>query len=181
MVFAVHDAGFVPRCSLEVSDANQNRLAKIEGIIVECRYGIHDISRTELSSTGLPRFNMPFEFGLFLGCKWYGGKIHRLKSCLVLDKERYRYQQFLSDIAGQDIEAHSGEPRQAVRHVSDWLRNASRRSSVPGHLKIWRRYEAFLQDLPAICDELGHDLEKITFVDYSAIVVDWLAEKAPRG
>jgi len=32
IVFAVHDAGFVPRCSLEVSDAAQNRLTKIEGI-----------------------------------------------------------------------------------------------------------------------------------------------------
>jgi hypothetical protein len=181
IVFAIHDAGFVPRCSLELSDATQNRLAKIEGIVAECRYGIHDISRTEPSPAGLPRFNMPFEFGLFLGCKRYGGAEQRSKTCLVLDREQYRYQQFLSDIAGQDIEAHGSDPRKAVQRVRDWLRNASRRSTVPGHLKIWRRYEAFLDDLPVVCEELGHDLEEIPFIDYSEIVLDWLAEKAPRG
>jgi hypothetical protein len=124
---------------------------------------------------------MPFEFGLFLGCKRYGGRTHQSKTCLVLDRDRFRYQQFLSDIAGQDIEAHADDPARAVRHVRDWLRTASRRSRVPGHLKIWGRYESFLLDLPAICRELGHDLDQMTFVDYSTIVVDWLAEKAPRG
>jgi hypothetical protein len=133
IVFAAQDAGFVPRCSLELADATQNRLAKIEAIIAECRYGIHDISRTEPSPAGLPRFNMPFEFGVFLGCKRYGGPDQRSKTCLVLDREPYRYQRFLSDIAGQDIEAHAGDPRRAVQRVRDWLRNASRRSTVPGH------------------------------------------------
>ena len=67
LVFAVHDAGFVAGSTLEVSDATQNRYDKILRIISECRYGVHDISRTESdTATSLPRFNMPFELGLWL-------------------------------------------------------------------------------------------------------------------
>ena len=111
----------------------------------------------------------------------YGGPTQRSKSCLVLDREPYRYQQFLSDIAGQDIEALSDDPRRAMQRVRDWLSNASRRSAVPGHLRNWRHYERLLEDLPVIRDELGHELEEIPFIDYSEIVLDWLAENAPRG
>ena len=61
MVFAVHDCGFIARCALEEADASQVRIDKIYDIIAECRYGLHDISRTELDEvSGFPRFNMPF-------------------------------------------------------------------------------------------------------------------------
>ena len=73
MVFAIHDCGFIARCALEEEDASQVRIDKIYNIIAHCRYGIHDISRTELDKiTGLPRFNMPLEFGVFLGAKKFG-------------------------------------------------------------------------------------------------------------
>ena len=48
-VFAVYDSGFVPRCALESIDTGQTRLAKIMSIIDACRYGLHDLSRTERS------------------------------------------------------------------------------------------------------------------------------------
>lgn len=108
MVFAIHDSGFFARSALEYDAAAQNRLEKILDLIEGCRFGIHDLSRTELSAAGLPRFNMPLELGLFLGCKRFGGEHHSRKACLVLDRERYRFQRFISDIAGQDgAEAHS--------------------------------------------------------------------------
>jgi len=111
IVFTVHDCGYVARCSLEVTDASQVRIEKISAIIGSCRLGIHDISRTDLdTATQLPRFNMPLELGLFLGAKRFGSGKHRLKTCLILDVDRYRYQKFISDIAGQDIAAHSGKP-----------------------------------------------------------------------
>ena len=73
MVFAIHDCGFIARCALEEEDASQVRIDKIYNIIAHCRYGIHDISRTELDEIiGLPRFNMPLEFGVFLGAKKFG-------------------------------------------------------------------------------------------------------------
>lgn len=133
IVFAIHDAGFVARCSLEVIDSGKTRLAKLISIIAECKYGIHDISRTEIGGkTKLPRFNMPFECGLFWGCFEYGEKIHQSKRTLVLDSDEYRYRASLSDIAGQDIQVHKNDPRIAIDKVRSWLNAGSRRSTIPG-------------------------------------------------
>lgn len=60
---------------MELDDGGQTRIDKLYGLIGECRYGIHDLSRTELDDVNqLPRFNMPLELGLFLGAKRYGGQ-----------------------------------------------------------------------------------------------------------
>ena len=108
MIFTVHDCGFVARCALEEGDASQVRIDKIYKIIEDSCYGIHDISRTELDETsGLPRFNMPLELGIFLGAKRFGVEEQEVKKCLVMDREPYRYQKFISDIAGQDIFVHN--------------------------------------------------------------------------
>ena len=73
MIFAVHDCGFIAHCALEAGDASQVRIDKIYKIIEDSRYGIHDISRTELDEVShLPRFNMPLELGIFLGAKKFG-------------------------------------------------------------------------------------------------------------
>jgi hypothetical protein len=62
IVFGVLDCGFRPRCALEIDDASQVRIDKVFKLIAESKYGIHDISRTEITSAGaLPRFNMPLE------------------------------------------------------------------------------------------------------------------------
>lgn len=67
IIFTIMDCGFKPRSAKE-SSASSNRILKIQQIIRECHFAVHDISRTELDKeTGLPRFNMPFELGLFLG------------------------------------------------------------------------------------------------------------------
>jgi hypothetical protein len=44
IVFSVSDLGFVPRCALEEDDSAEFRLSKIERIVEECRFGIHDLS-----------------------------------------------------------------------------------------------------------------------------------------
>ena len=78
LVFAIHDCGFVARCALEASDSGEVRIKKILDIIDECKFGIHDISRTALSrNTKLPRFNMPLDLGLFLGAKQFDKKADR--------------------------------------------------------------------------------------------------------
>ena len=47
IVFAVIRSGFRARSALETDDSSENRIVKIQAIIETCRYGIHDISRTE--------------------------------------------------------------------------------------------------------------------------------------
>ena len=91
-------------------------------LIEVCRFGVHDISRIERDAVNdLPRFNMPFELGLFLGARRFGKGDQRRKLCLVLEAERYRFQKFLSDIAGQDLRQHNNEQGKAVGAVRDWL------------------------------------------------------------
>jgi hypothetical protein len=99
IVFTVYSIGFVARCALEVDDASEARLSKIVRIIEQCSFGIHDISSVGLgANTSLPRFNMPLELGLYLGCKFFGTTAQRRKGCLVLDSEPYRYAQFTRDL-----------------------------------------------------------------------------------
>lgn len=176
IVFAVHDCGYVAHCSLEVDDGSEVRIEKIAKIISDCRFGLHDISRTESDSvTGLPRFNMPFELGLFVGAKRFGDAQQKLKTCLILDIERYRYQTFISDIAGQDIAAHRGDADAAIRHVRDWLSNGTPKSiRTPGGKAIAARYGIFRQELPATCASANLSVDELTFTDYVAQVEDWL-------
>jgi hypothetical protein len=74
IVFCIYRCGFIPTTALNEDNALDNRLQKIERCIEKCRYGIHDISRTELNTNNLPRFNMPFELGMFFGAKRFGDK-----------------------------------------------------------------------------------------------------------
>jgi hypothetical protein len=159
-----------------LDDGGQTRIEKLYGIVGECRYGIHDISRTELDKRNkLPRFNMPLELGIFLGAKRYGSEAQKQKRALLLDTERYRYQKFISDLAGMDIHAHGGKPRRAIAATRDWLANVSRRT-LPSSSRIVGIYAKFQRDLPPIARRLGFDPRGIPYVDFERIVVGWLIE-----
>jgi len=176
IVFAIYDCGYVARCALEVDDASEVRIEKIAKIIAACRFGIHDISRTDVDpATGLPRFNMPFELGMFMGAKRYGRAEQRQKVCLILDVDRYRFQKFISDIAGQDIAAHAGESARAVKAIRDWLSNATPKSiRIPGGTVIANRYAVFRAELPAMCKRLQLSVDELTFNNYLVQVEEWL-------
>jgi hypothetical protein len=177
IIFAVHDAGFRPKCARERLDSGEVRLQKILSLISESRFSIHDLSRTELDdSNQLPRFNMPFELGIDVGCKTYSGA-QKDKSFLIFDSEKYRFQKYITDIAGQDIQHHADNPKVAVKRVRDWLRTESGRSDIPGGSAMYKRYESFREDLPRICEELKLDLNELTFVDFSQIVATWLQKQ----
>jgi hypothetical protein len=179
IVFAVLSCGFRPRCALEIDDSSEVRIDRIFKIIAECKYGIHDISRTQVTSaSGLPRFNMPLELGMFLAAKRFGTGKQRRKVCLVLDTMPYRYQQFISDIAGQDIQVHNNSAREAITVVRNWLRNASRSTILPGGMEIYRRFQLFEQKLPALCVELKVQRNELTFNDSVSIISNWLRDNA---
>lgn len=177
IIFTVFDCGFVPRCALEVEDSAEVRIDKIYRIIQESKYGIHDISRTEVNEEGLPRFNMPFELGLFLGAKRFGFGPQKEKKCLVIDTEKYRYQKFLSDISGQDIKSHKGDILTCIGVIRGWLNSSSGRKTLPGGKDIHRRFELFLYDLPDILSEMKVESEEVTYNDFANIVSNWLREQ----
>lgn len=177
IVFCVHFLGFIARCAREEDDASELRLSKIERIIEQCRFGINDLSAVELDSvTRLPRFNMPLELGLFLGCKCFGPRKQSAKRVLVLDSDAWRYRAFISDISGQDIRAHGGDPERAIREVRDWLRIASKRLDIPGGGETVTRYRAFQNELPDLRRAARLDTDQSTFVDLSALITGWLME-----
>ena len=174
VVFAVMDCGFVPRCALEGLDSGEIRLDKLVRLIRECGHGVHDISRTELDPENqLPRFNMPFELGLFLGAQRFASG---RKRCLILDRERFRYQKFLSDISGQDPRSHQNDPARAIEALRDWLAEELRTVRMPGGREIHRRYLRFQQAYLGLCRDLRLDHTRFQFNDYCQLISVWLAQ-----
>jgi hypothetical protein len=177
IVFAVYDMGFRPKSAKDESNAGETRFHKIQDLIEECRYSIHDISRADIDVlTGLARFNMPLELGLDLGCKRYGKPYHQEKVLLVLDVERFRYRNFISDIAGQDIEAHGADEGEVIKAVRNWLRLEVDPKLVitPSGKLIRERYGRFQATLPSICAKVGWDIDDLPFSDFSWAVYDWI-------
>lgn len=181
IVFTIFACSFRPRSARELDDGGQTRIDKLFNLIEECRYGIHDLSRTELDrDSHLPRFNMPLELGIFLGAKRYGPKPQKAKRLLILDIEQYRYQRFVSDLAGMDIHEHQGKPDHAIEQVRDWLANVSRRI-LPSSAKVARLYHSFLNDLPAIAAEAEFEEDRIPYVDLERIMASWVLEAPPAN
>ena len=174
IVFSVLDSGFIPRCALEITDSSVERLSKILDLIGQCRLGIHDISRTNLDArTRLPRFNMPLELGMFLAAKHFGEAEQRQKVCIILDRDRYRYQKFLSDIAGKDIHAHSNRIASVIRIVRNWL-STHQKALTPGARVMFEKYTTFTRQLPKQCESMGPRSEELTFMDYKLLAEEWL-------
>jgi hypothetical protein len=181
IIFAVVHCGFRARCAQEIDDGGQVRIDKIVKIVEGCRYGIHDLSRTELDRVNqLPRFNMPLELGLFLGAHRFGAPLQRKKICLILDRDPYRYQKFISDIAGQDIRAHQEMERRAITLIRDWLGTSSGRI-MPGGKHIYQQYRRLNGALPSLCRSLKLNKSEITFNDFTNIVTAWISAQGEPG
>ncbi len=199
IVFTVADCGFVPRCALEADDSGDVRIQKIMNIIEQCCYGIHDISRTETtlfteangSSEALPRFNMPLELGMFIGAHRFGGTAQKRKKYVIFDTGRFRYRKFISDLAGQDIKAHSWSQtaseakkelaiKSTIVGVRDWL-NTKREDllaagkRLTGGKLIAIRYKDFREVLPELA-EGGYEQDEadLTFYDLIGLIQSWL-------
>lgn len=173
--FTILDAGFVPRCSKEIDDATRFRLDAIMGIIRDCRYGIHDLSRIELDAQSrLPRFNMPFELGVFYSAKHFGRAGQKRKKCLILEKQKYRYQKFISDIAGIDVTPHHNSKKKLILAIRDWLVTTSRRASIPPGVEIDDRFKTFQLGMRRACRQKSVDYDGMPFVELVHNMTDWL-------
>ena len=129
--------------------------------------------------TKLPRFNMPFELGMFLAAKRFGSGQQKRKMALVLDEREYRYRDALSDISGQDIAIHKGNARTAIRRVRDWLDTCQRLPNpLPGGDHISRRYYEFSRQLPAASIKQKLNARKLTYADTCRAIGAWLRDNA---
>jgi len=184
MVFTIYACGFVPRCGLEKEITRESRLTKISDLIENSKYGIHDISTIELSD-GFPRFNMPFELGVFFGASEFGGIDHNSKSFLILDRKPHQYKTFLSDLSGLDIKDYdSGNMETLVTVLRNWLNSLDDKQApdkmLPSGKYISERYRIFQLRLPHICRQEKLDFHNLTYLDYSWNASRWLSRYARR-
>lgn len=181
ITFAISYAGFIPRSALEASDSGQQRLGKLIEIIRDCRYSVHDISRVETVASdpnNLPRFNMPFECGVFFGARYFGSEAQQTKQLIVLDSEKYRFQKTLSDIAGNDPECHNNSPDEVIACVRRFLNDKTKHSNLPGAEFLQTEYARFRAAMPALVKDLKISMREIEqsayWKDYANTVEVWL-------
>lgn len=95
----------------------------------------------------------------------------------MLDREPYRYQKFMSDIAGQDISAHHGEVEKLIATVRDWLSTASGGKLLPGGAAIAARFAAFSAELPDTAAKFRLAVDELTFKNYANFASEWLRDQ----
>jgi hypothetical protein len=152
LVFTVSACGYRVRCALEESDSGDIRLDKLVELIRESPRSIHDLSRIEVGQNELPRFNMPFELGLALGAKRFGRRPRdRIK---IMVAEPYRLPAYLSDLGGNDPDAHGNQPERVIRIVRNYLQRSPRGAVLSGPAKLAADFATFKRRLPAIAAEI---------------------------
>jgi len=97
---------------------------------------------------------------------------------LIFDRERFRYQSFLSDIAGQDVHPHGGEVQQLIRELAIWLRDQARDPKVAGGAAIASEFSRFKVDLPAISANQRLEVSELTFKDLAEIAAQWIVHES---
>ncbi len=118
LIFILMRLGFRPQLAAQISNSGQPRMEKIRQQIRECRHSVHDLSLVISSKKGeTARMNMPYELGLDLGARWYGGDLLGTKILLVLEEKRGSVKQALSDHAGFDLRTHDGQTEILLREV----------------------------------------------------------------
>ena len=145
LVFTVLYAGLNPRLASERLNSGETRISKIVELIRESRYAIHDLSRIQAARKGEHfRLNMPFELGLDVGCATFSSDRNlREKRCLILEKERYRYQIAISVLSSSDIEAHQNDPVRVVQVVRNWMANEVG-CELPGPSGFYDQFSIFM-------------------------------------
>jgi hypothetical protein len=118
---------------------------------------------------------MPFELGLFLGCKFSTQALSK-RNCLILDQEAYRYRKSLFDLSGRDIRAHRGKASHAILAVRDWLVTASRRTDAPGGDSLVTQLSALQKRSALALRYQKTDEAKLSFWDYREMPKEWLAK-----
>jgi len=179
LIFTVASSGYRVRCALDENNAADIRFDKLCRLISESDRSVHDLSRVELGSkNGLPRFNMPFEYGLFLGAKRFGGKSHRAKTALVMIKEDYRLPEYRSDAGGSDPMCHRGEPVEVIRIVRGYLHARPDGSQLPGvarNIEVFNRFKASLPELAAALHIKPNEIDAFRdYRDFVALLAEFL-------
>jgi hypothetical protein len=171
LVFAVVAAGYKARCALEDNDGANIRFDKLRRLIEASPRTIHDLSRTEVGTNDLPRFNMPFELGLAMGAKYFGGRKARKNSALIMVRQQYSLSAYLSDLAGTDPHPHGGKPTNVIGIVTRYLKRTPEGKMLPGEQFTVDLFAQFKKRLPDMAGMENRRPDEVApFHDYTAFV-----------
>lgn len=177
LLFTVLYLGYNPRIASERTDSGEARFQKISELIENSRISIHDLSRIQSAKEEeYYRMNMPFELGVDIGCRTYKRGNAKEKKCLILEKERYRYQKALSDMSGSDIKTHHNEPEEIVRQVRNWFIENDVQHADSG-TRIWEAFNSFMADFYQKREAEGYkskDLEMMPVPEYIRFIKNWI-------
>jgi len=179
LLFTIIYLGYNPRIASERSDSGEIRFQKICKLIEQSKISIHDLSRIRSTKKNeFYRLNMPFELGVDFGCRLFkSGKVKQ-KKCLVLGKERYKYQIALSDISGSDIKSHNDKAEEIILQTRNWFVE-NEINHVVSSTKIWESFNEFMADFYQKRKKEGFkkkDLECMPTREYIQFIRDWLIE-----
>lgn len=135
LVLTVVAAGFQPRSALESGTTSVPRMRRIRDALRESPYSIHDLTRAYGDpKTALARFNMPFEFGMAFFFTEFASEVGGQHDWLALLPQAHPYGEYISDLAGYDLEKHDGTPTTIIPPVLAWLATRPDGPAVPAHV-----------------------------------------------
>jgi hypothetical protein len=170
LVFAVIACGYRVSCALEENDSGDIRLEKLAELIAKSPRSIHDLSRIERGEDDLPRFNMPFELGMAMGARRFSPsrKNDKIK---IMVREKYKLPKYLSDLGGNDPDAHHGEPSGIIQIVRDFLHRSPDDELLPGPAHLVAVFGPFRAACPDIAQRALHEPHEIGgFKNYRTFV-----------
>ena len=122
LVFTCVRAGFHPLPAPSTGRSGTPRLDRILKALEDCRYSIHDLSRSHgEGDQNLARFNMPLELGMAMATRGRapGDDAHEY---LVLVRDAAGpHHRYISDLGGLDPQAYDGTVERLVAELLKWL------------------------------------------------------------
>jgi hypothetical protein len=101
---------------------------------------------------------------------------HKRKKALILDREPFRYREFLSDIAGHEICCHDSRWNVAIARVRDWLEGIHTEDRLPGPRHLIESFHLFQVDLPRLAAAADCEPDTLSFQDLCRFIREWVRE-----
>jgi hypothetical protein len=134
MLFAIIYLDKVPVIASTI-DSYLTRINNLLDYISSAEYSIHDISPRPKKEI---RLNMAFELGIAFGIR-HSSKTKGKEKLLIMADKKHQYQQFISDISGNDIKVHNNKPKNIIKCVRDWFYSSKTKKICSNDI-----YDAFI-------------------------------------
>ena len=116
---------------------------------------------------------MPYEMGLDIGCMRFGNEQMSQKLCLIVEKEKNRYDQVISDISGQDIKAHGDIPEKIIAIILEWF-DAILEYHLPSPHFVFEKYIESFSEIDADLKNTGRAIDLLSTPTYIKIIRQWI-------